>query len=330
MFRTEQEFVRWLSRLAARRARGLRVGIGDDAAVVLPGSRQEIILTTDLTIEGVHFLPDLHPARSVGHRALARALSDVAAMGGKARFALISLAISRRSGRKWIEDFYAGALKLAARHGVALAGGDTAVVLGPTLVDVVVVGEIPRARAVLRSGARPGDRLYVSGRLGLSALGLEFLRSRRAVARGECARAVRAHLFPEPRLELGQFLCREGLASAMIDLSDGLSTDLRRLCQASGVGASLRGAEEIPGPAARLRGAAGGTPRRRWALDGGEDYELLFSVRPQNVPKLPRRFQGIPLTSIGEIVGGRGVFLAHPGGRKLPLTPGGYDHFRKS
>jgi thiamine-monophosphate kinase len=329
-FRTEDEFVRWLTRLTQGRASGLVVGIGDDAAVAHPGRGQEIILTTDLTIEGVHFLQHLHPADVVGHRALARALSDVAAMGGKARFALISIAASRSAGRKWLRDFYAGVLRLVARHGVALVGGDTAVVGGPTLMDVLVVGEVPRGKALLRSGARPGDRLFVSGRLGLSALGLEVLRSRKLRTSSKFTRALRAHLYPQPRLQLGHFLQERRLASALIDISDGLSTDLQRLCRASGVGACLH-AENIPGPPAKtfplLRGTAS---RWRWALDGGEDYELLFSVRPRNVPKVPRQFHGIPLTLIGEVVRGRSLFLALPGGRKVPLAPGGYDHFRKA
>jgi thiamine-monophosphate kinase len=327
-FRTEEEFLHWLTSLTQRRTAGVAVGIGDDAATVRPTRGQEIILTTDLTIEGVHFLPHLHPARAVGHRALARALSDVAAMGGRARFALISLAISRRSGRQWVKDFYAGARRLSARHGVALVGGDTAVVAGPTLVDVVIVGEAPRSKALRRSGARPGDRLYVSGRLGLSALGLELLRSRCLSLGGGCAQAVRAHLYPQPRLRLGEFLRAQRLASALMDISDGLSTDLQRLCRASGAGARLF-AECIPGPSAELTRRLKSGALRRWALDGGEDYELLFSVRPQDVPKLPKRFQGLPLTPIGEVVRGRDLSLILSNGRRIPLVPGGYDHFRE-
>ncbi len=222
-----------------------------------------------------------------------------------------------------------GARRLCARHQVSLVGGDTAVVAGPTLSDVVVIGEVPRGRALLRSGARPGDLLYVSGRVGLSALGLELLRSGcPSKARG-CAPAVRAHLYPQPRLRLGRFLSARRLASAAMDLSDGLSTDLTRLCRASGVGARLLAAS-IPGPAAQLTRPLPGGGTRRWALDGGEDYELLFSVRPRDVSRLPRQIQGVPLTPIGEVVRGRGVSLLLPDGRRVALRPGGYDHFRKS
>lgn len=328
-FRSEEEFVGWLARLLRRRSPAVAVSIGDDAAAVRPTPGRETILTSDLTIEGVHFLPKLHPAGAVGHRALARGLSDVAAMGGRARFALISLAVSRRAGKNWLRELYAGAERLSAQHGVTLVGGDTAVVAGPTLLDVMVVGEAPRGQALRRSGARPGDRIYVSGRLGLAALGLQLLRSRRLGLGGECARAIRAHLYPQPRLALGEFLRTKRLASAMMDISDGLSTDLQRLCRASGAGALLL-AENIPGPSAVLTRRLERGALRRWALDGGEDYELLFTVRPKDVSKLPRQFRGIPLTPIGEILRGRDLALALPDGRRVALRPGGYDHFRKS
>jgi thiamine-monophosphate kinase len=328
-FCTEEEFVRWLTRLARHRSAAVTVGMGDDAAVVRPAAGREVILTSDMTIEGVHFLSKLHPADAVGHRALARGLSDVAAMGGRARFALVSLAVSGRARRKWIEELYAGAVRLGAQHGVVLVGGDTAVVDGPTLLDVLVVGEAPRGQSLRRSGARPGERIYVSGRLGLSALGLAILRSHRLGLGGECARAIRAHLYPQPRLALGEFLRARRLASAMMDVSDGLSTDLRRLCRASRVGARLL-AESIPGPGANLTRALKGRDARQWALDGGEDYELLFTVRPQDVRKIPKHFQGIPLTPIGEVVRGRDLSLVLSNGRRVPLKPGGYDHFRKS
>lgn len=328
MFRSEEEFVGWLRRRLGRGGATVRLGVGDDAALGRIARANDLILTTDLSIEGVHFRRELHPARAVGHRALARALSDVAAMGGRPCFALFSLALSKRILRRWVEEFYAGAGALAERAGVAVVGGDTALVTGRTFVDVVVVGEIPRGRALLRSGARPGDQIFVSGWLGLSALGLRLLKSRHGGARGPSSEAIRAHLYPQPRLELGRFLREKRLASALMDLSDGLSTDLARLCQASSVGAELRAAD-IPRPrfSARERLAERSLDL---ALNGGEDYELLFTVRPGKVSQIPARFRGIPLRRIGEIRRSKGLELIHPNGKTLPIEPGGYDHFRKS
>ncbi len=309
------------------------VGIGDDAAIVHPGKNQEIILTTDLSIEGVHFLRRLHPPQAVGHRALARGLSDVAAMGGKARFALLSVAISRRTSRRWVEEFYAGAEALASRTGVAIIGGDTALVPSLGFVDAVVAGDVPRGKALLRSGARPGDRIFVSGRLGLSAFGLRELKAGRSpIIAGPGSEPLRAHLYPEPRLRLGWFLRKKRLASAAMDLSDGLSTDLPRLCKASGVGATLW-SERIPRPvlpsgARGSRSPEGLDEALALALNGGEDYELLFTVPRRKVGRMPKRFHGLPITCIGEVRRGAAVFLMTPDGTKFPLQPGGYEHFR--
>lgn len=239
MFRTEDEFVRWLRCQVAWPGRGLRLGIGDDAALVSVGQGQELILTSDMSIEGVHFRRNLHPPRSVGHRALARALSDIAAMGGRPRFALVSLAVSSRVSSSWVKAFYHGMLRLANRLGVAIIGGDTAVVPDRITVDAIVVGEVPHGQALRRSGARPGDHIFVSGRLGLAALGLYLLESGSTSGAAWARTALRAHLWPEPQCALGRFLAGRHLATAMMDISDGLSTDLARFCQASGVGARL-------------------------------------------------------------------------------------------
>jgi thiamine-monophosphate kinase len=328
MFKSETVFVHWLQEILPRRAAGLALGIGDDAAVVRITTRRELILTTDLSIEGVHFLRRLHPARSVGHRALARALSDIAAMGGTPRFALLSLALTERTPRRWVEGFYAGAASLARRVGVAIVGGDTARVRGKMFVDVVVAGEIPAGAALRRSGARPGDRVFVSGRLGLSALGLELLKSRRRATGKSATEAIRTHLYPQPRLALGRFLRQNCLATALMDLSDGLSTDLARLCQASRVGAVVA-SEKImafaPAGTKKSRGALS----LELALNGGEDYELLFTVQPEKVSRIPARFGMIPLRAIGEIRRSKKLQLLLPGGKLIPLVPSGYDHFRK-
>jgi thiamine-monophosphate kinase len=283
---------------------GVVLGIGDDCAIFRPrGSPEDLLISTDMTIEDVHFRRRTHPASSVGHRALARGLSDIAAMGGISRLCLVSLALASGTGARWVEDFYRGLGKLAAETGTAVAGGDLSHAEKVTC-DVVVCGTAPRASALRRDGARPGDHIYVSGRLGGPALGL---------ARGR-GRAWNLHLRPAPRLELGRFLRERLRASAAIDLSDGLSLDLHRLCLASGVTASLD--REPPRfPEASLE----------QALHGGEDYELLFTLRPGGRP--PPSYRGVPLTRIGTIQKGkRGAILLN----ERPLPALGYDHFRDS
>lgn len=325
MFRTESEFIGWLKGRARADDRRVRLGIGDDAALVQIGKSCELALTTDFSIEGVHFSRRIHPPRSVGHRALARALSDLAAMGAKPRYALVSLAVSKRTTRRWIKEFYAGMHWLARRFEVSIIGGDTAVVPGPVSVDAIAIGEIARGQAVQRSGAHPGDSIFVSGRLGMSALGLRQLnlqrRSRRSANLQPPQGAIRAHLYPEPRCHMGCSLAEGRLATAMIDISDGLSSDLSRLCEASEVGARIE-AELIPAPQipSMKQGLA-------LALHGGEDYELLFAVPPFKVSQVPRRFHDAPIHRIGTISRNRGLILISEKGMEETLQPSGYDHF---
>ncbi|MGH9359530.1 MAG: thiamine-phosphate kinase [Terriglobia bacterium] len=324
-FRSEEELVEWLRRHTRySRSELHRVGIGDDAAVLALRRGRRLLLTADLSIEGVHFDVRLHPPESVGHRALARSLSDIAAMGGTPRFALVSIALSSRATRSWVKRFYAGLLALARRFGVELAGGDTARTLGNSLVDVVVAGEAPASQVLLRSGARPGDHLYVAGELGAAALGLRLLRAKS----GRNTFALRAHLYPEPQCKLGRYLAARRLASAAMDLSDGLSTDLARLCAASGVGARLRADRipltqslPVPGPRAPSLLAL--------ALHGGEDYRLLFTVPASKVSRLPSTFGDAQLYEIGEVTASRAILLISSYGAEQPLAPAGYDHFRK-
>jgi thiamine-monophosphate kinase len=329
MFRNETEFVRWLQARVRRRGGHLRLGVGDDAALVGVARGHDLVLTTDLSIENVHFRRALHPPRSVGHRALARSLSDIAAMGATPRFALVSLAISKQTTRVWIEEFYAGLTALARRLGVALIGGDTAVVPGRTAVDVFVAGDVPRGRALRRTSARPGHQIFVSGQLGLSALGLRLLRSRRADLRKSSpfAEAIEAHLYPLPQCALGLYLSATGLASALIDVSDGLSTDLGHLCESSGVGARIW---EGLVPALQLtasRVALRVSPFEL-ALHGGEDYQLLFTVAPRKVCLIPRKYRGLSLHRIGEVRASKKLILVRADGRQENLRLAGYDHFR--
>ena len=300
----ELEMIRRIASRAPRASGGVVVGIGDDCAVFRPSaSREDLIFTTDMTIERVHFLRETHPPEAVGWKTLARGLSDIAAMGGVPRFCLLSLALAPWTDQGWVDRFYRELLRLARQENVTLAGGDLARAEQVT-ADIVVCGSVPRGKALRRDGARPGDQVFVSGRLGGSALGLE---TRRGAAWAR-------HLRPEPRLALGRYVREKLRATACMDLSDGLSIDLHRLCMASGCSAELDGTIPVQ------RGAT-----LAQALDGGEDYELLFTVRPRAV--VPERFDKLALTRVGTVRAGR-PGLVEMGGKKLKA--GGWDHFARA
>jgi thiamine-monophosphate kinase len=326
-FNSEHDFELWLRKRAPRQAPGLILGIGDDAALVKPRRGWASVLTSDLSIEGIHFTKALHPPAAVGHRALARSLSDIAAMGAIPRFALISLALSRPATRAWVTRFFAGISGLACRFGVAIAGGDTAAGVKQTVVDVTVIGETPPGEALLRSGARPGDLIFVAGELGLSALGLELLKKRTRPRSAVISRAICAHLYPQPQCVLGRYLARRGLASAAMDISDGLSTDLARLAEASQAGACVE-SDRIPLPENPTRNRLSADRLLSLAMNGGEDYRLLFTVPAARARSVPQRFRGIRIYQIGEMREARQGLTMIRKGIALPLRPAGYDHFR--
>ena len=305
--------------------RGLLLGIGDDAALFAPRRGYQTILSCDWFLEGTHFLRDKHPADAVGWKCLARAVSDIAAMGGEPRCFLLSLALPETFTGRWLDEFLGGLRRAARKFKCPLAGGDTTR-RREVLVNVTVVGEVRTGCAVLRSGARPGDLLFVSGRLGEAELGLRMLRGKTRIDKKDAA--LRKHLYPEPRVALGCWLSETRLATAMIDLSDGLSTDLPRLCAASGFGARIEAAKIPAVRVAALRGAKRLDPLDL-ALNGGDDYELLFTVHPEKARRLPATFHGIPLTAIGEITRERSLTLLASDGRKKPLRPRGWDPFGK-
>lgn len=302
----EKELIRRIRRLA-----GPQSGIGDDCAVLPAPHGHELLLTTDLCLEGIHFRRDWHPAAEVGHRCLLRGLSDIAAMGGEPIAAFLSLGLPARLPQRWVDGFLTGFLALGRQHGVPLAGGDTGgSKAGAGIVaDVVVLGSAPRGKAVRRSGARPGDILYVTGSLGGGAARLRELGwSKR--------RAGRAQSLPQPRLEVGRELRERRLARAMIDLSDGLSTDLHHLCEESGVGAVVN--------RHLLPLSAGATLPD--ALHGGEDYELLFTAPARRPP--PVLLAGVGVTEIGWITRGKRVLITDLRSRPRNLAAGGWEHFR--
>jgi thiamine-monophosphate kinase len=296
-------------------------GIGDDCAVLRPPPGREWLVTTDFTLENIHFRRAWHPAESVGHRCLARGLSDIAAMGGEPVAAFLSLALPRDLPQSWVQRFIRGLIGLAERYGATLAGGDTAESPAGILADIVVVGTVPEGNAVLRSGARPGDLIYVSGELGGSAAALARMRAK--PRQKPNPRAYPRHFYPQPRVELGRILREKGMATSMIDLSDGLSTDLAHICDESGVGAEI---ESALIPRARI-GKAAREVSLDLALHGGEDYELLFTA-PQG-RRIPARIGGVPVTRIGQITRSRKIFLCHPQGVGYELEPRGWEHFRR-
>jgi thiamine-monophosphate kinase len=303
-------------------ARFVSLGMGDDAALVRPGRGRETVLTCDWFLEGTHFLRDKHPAEAVGWKCLARAVSDVAAMGGVPRCFLLSLALPAELAGAWLQEFLAGLRKAARRFGCSLAGGDTTE-RREILINVTVVGEVRSGRGVLRSGARAGDGLYVSGRLGEAELGWRLLTGRKRVSLRDAR--VRKHLYPEPRVELGRWLGEKRVATAMMDLSDGLSSDLTRMCEASGVGAVVD-TGSLPTVSAS---AAAGVDAVELALHGGDDYELLFTVARKDARRVPRSLGGVAITRIGEITRGRGVRVVDAEGRRKALRAGGWDPFQR-
>jgi thiamine-monophosphate kinase len=308
---------------------GLILGIGDDAAILAGMGEADWIVTCDAFLEGVHFLSNATPADSVGYKSLARATSDIAAMGGTPRFFFLTLAIPGARTGKWFDEFVRGMARAARGLGLRLAGGDTTQ-FSSVAMSITVLGEIRSGRAVTRAGARAGDLVYVSGPLGRAELGLRLLRS--GLARPAADRALlRTHLYPRIRLELGSWLSRNRIATALMDVSDGLSTDLARLCAASGVGASIDAARI---PAARIPDSP--AIRRlkldplQMALHGGDDYELLFTVPPRNRAKLARAPGFSQMSQIGEITRDKRVLLFHSSGSAQPLRPEGWDAFAKS
>jgi thiamine-monophosphate kinase len=305
-------------------------GIGDDCAVLRLLPRQqsgaaEVLVTTDFTLEGIHFRRDWHPPESVGHRCLARGLSDIAAMGGEPVAAFLSIALPRDLPQAWVGRFLRSLISLGEKFGVTLAGGDTAESPDGILADIIVIGTAPKGKSVLRSGARPGDRIFVSGELGGSAAAVVRMqeRMRGKPKKKPNPRDYARHFYPEPRIELGRILREKGLASAMIDTSDGLSTDLAHLCEESGVGAEIQ-AEAIPR-------ASVGKPAYEvdldFALHGGEDYELLFTV--PSGKRIPPSIAGVPITLIGHITRFKKIFLMNLAGAGLELKPQGWEHFRR-
>jgi len=301
-----------------RQKRLLATGIGDDCAVLSASPDQDFLVTTDFSLEDIHFRRQWHSPESVGHRCCARGLSDIAAMGGQPVALFLSLALPEDLPQSWVTRFILGLTRLAQKHGAALAGGDTAQSSHGILADIILLGRVPKGKAVLRSDARPGDRIFVTGKLGGAAAAVVKMEKRSKSKLNP--KKYRRHFFPEPRIEVGRVLREKELARAMIDISDGLSTDLAHICEESGVGAEID-SERIP------RAQCGKSKREvslDLALHGGEDYELLFTA-PSAV-RMPRSIHGVSVTEIGRITR-RNALLLRMGNRTEELIPRGWEHF---
>jgi len=289
--------------LAPGRSVAVVHGIGDDCAVLRLGRTWDTLVTTDMCIEGVHFRRDWFPAGFIGRQCLTRGLSDIAAMGGEPLAAFLSLALPARLPQSWVDSFLRGLLTHAMEANITLAGGDVSTSSSGVVADVMVVGRVAAGKAILRSGAKPGDGIYVTGMLGVAAARIASLRAGKKL---EVASSMAT-----PRVAVGRKL--HGVTRAMIDISDGLSTDLAHLCDESGCGAIVY-APALPAPAGI-----------DFALHGGEDYELLFTAPARK--KVPSRIAGVVVSRIGEVTREKKLWVTDARGKMHRLKPQGWQHF---
>jgi thiamine-monophosphate kinase len=326
---TESELIARIQGVLPPRPDWMVVGIGDDAAVVEPARNALEALCVDSLVEGIHFDRAFTPAAAIGHRALAVNLSDLAAMGATPRLALLSLFLPSSLSVADFDAMIGGLVALANRHCLHVAGGDMARSPGPLILDVTVAGSVKRRRALLRSGAQPGDELYVTGAIGSAAAGLEMLQASVGTSSPEGDPGAQRYLFPEPRVRIGSLLGGNRAATACIDLSDGLADGIRQIAKASGVGAIIDAAAVPIEPTARAWFERSGRDPVSAAAAGGDDYELLFAVRPKSRGRLAavRRGSDARLTRIGVCTADRAVLLRNEAGALQPIT-GGYSHFR--
>jgi thiamine-monophosphate kinase len=364
----EFDFIRHLREQTQSRKHSTRLiqGIGDDASVISQSVDRDLIATTDLLVEDIDFHRDASPARMLGHRALTVSLSDIAAMGGRPFWSLLSIGMPAETWHDGFKDeFFAGYFALADQYGVTLAGGDVSETKAGIVIDSIVLGEVANGKAVLRSGARPGDQIFVTGTLGGAAAGLKLIEMGARMGEGGLASLPRAghrasspdtepgavatgfsgrdqerseiraieilllrQLRPDPRVGWGIVLGEERLATAMIDVSDGLSSDLTHLCEESRVGALIHASSvPIDDDVSTLCGRRALDPLML-ALHGGEDFELLFTVRPEDVARLPKKVDGVAVSHIGEVSDQPGAVRVAEKNRAWDLQPLGFEHFK--
>jgi thiamine-monophosphate kinase len=357
----EFDFIRSLREQTRSRKHSSRLvtGIGDDASLIAQTAYRHLVVTTDLLVEGIDFQREATPAKLLGQKALAVSLSDIAAMGARPFWSFVSFGLPAEVWKSDFKDlFFAGYLELADQYGVTLAGGDVSRTTDGVVVDSIVLGEVTAGAAILRSGAGPGDQIYVTGTLGGAAAGLKLLEMGARMGEGGLASLPQAgargssptvrerseardldaeleaieavllrQLRPSPRVGWGIVLGDERLATAMIDISDGLSSDLAHLSAESNVGALIQSAQiPIDKDVIRLCGRRALDPLAL-ALHGGEDFELLFTVRPDDVARLPKRVDGVPVSHIGEVTDQPGSIKIAEKNRFWDLPMEGFEHF---
>ncbi|MEO8165458.1 MAG: thiamine-phosphate kinase [Betaproteobacteria bacterium] len=311
-----------IARYFTRASRHTTLAVGDDAALFAVGQGCELAASTDMLVEGVHFLPEVDP-QALGHKSLAVNLSDIAAMGGTPRWAMLSLALPDANAQ-WLEAFSRGFFALADQHGIDLIGGDTT--RGPRTICVQIMGEVRQGRALRRDGAKVGDDIWVSGQLGEAAAALAHTRGELNLSPAAFERCRRRLDWPTPCVALGLEL--RGLARSAIDVSDGLLSDLGHICERSGAGAEVRYVD-VP-CSADLQPLRDNPAVMRAVLSGGDDYELCFTAAAQSaeaIASIAARLK-LDLTRIGRIVAGDAVAVVDASGQQLPLKVTGFDHFR--
>ena len=325
----EFEFIERIAAAGLSRTGDVRRGIGDDCAVISCGRERVRLITTDLMVEGVHFEVGASDAGSLGHKLLAVNLSDVAAMGGEPGEALVSLAVPPDFDVDYMERVYGGLRALASRFGVNVVGGDTTRSTGPLVMNLTLTGEMDQDRVCYRSGARPGDLIYVSGTLGDSAAGLKLaMGGEIGLSADDRKFLLGRHHRPVPRVALGQALAASGAVTSMLDLSDGMASDLRHICRQSGVSAVIR-ESEIPVSPAFRRFCELSTPgARSLPITGGEDYELLFTASPGGRREIDALAAGSRIRRLGWIEAGDGrIHLEDARGARTELKTRGFEHF---
>ncbi len=329
----ERELIDIIAAATTGAGKGILQGIGDDCAVIEKGAGRVWLLTMDALVESVHFDPGWHPPELLGRKAVSVNVSDVAAMGGEPGFLLLSLALPPGLDDTWISGFVAGFTSACEEYGCLLVGGDTVASPAGISLSITAVGEAAADRVVYRSGARPGDTVWVSGPLGLAAAGLDLLKAGLGREEASLRPLLDAHLDPRARTGLGRILAQSGLVHAMMDLSDGLATDLAHICRQSGVGARVR-ADRLPGHPALARAASLlSRDPLRWMIAGGEDFELLFTTAAGDAEALERlaAASGHRVHAVGMIGQEEGVVLEIPGtggagGREEDIAFRGYEH----
>ncbi|HET8720753.1 MAG TPA: thiamine-phosphate kinase [Nitrospira sp.] len=333
----EFDLIRALKRRYRTTGGGVLQGIGDDAAVIALARNRHSLFTTDLLAEGIHFERHTAAFTDIGFRAAIANLSDIAAMGGTPEYLLVSLALPRHATARQVRQFYDGMMAACRPYRVQLIGGDTSASKGGWFVNIVLIGSSHSRRILFRSGARPGDDLYVTGTLGDSRAGLQMLQQTRHGVHARSLQAadrrflIKRHLRPSARIREGRWLAEACWATAAIDLSDGLSGDLRHLCERSGVGALIELAALPISPACRRYALSRKQDPAIFGLAGGEDYELLFTVPARHRLAFERASakQHLRVTRVGRVTPARhGLRVARPDGRLRPLPWSSYEHFR--